>query len=119
MSSEPVLRELQKISKILMLANAEIVENELSKIASTEDRKKMWVLIDGQRMPKEIADTVGVTPMAVSYFLSSAVTAGLIEYIQGTPPRRILDYVPPAWIEATGSAVTDTVHAEKPAGTKK
>jgi len=99
MSSELVLRELQKISKLLILANASVIEKELSSLASTDERKKIWILMDGKRMPKDIAEEVGVTPMAVSYFISSAVAAGLIEYSQGAPPRRVLDYVPAAWIE--------------------
>ena len=99
MSTDAMLRELRKISKILILTNAEAVEKELSKIASTNDRKKMWVLMDGKRMPAEIAKEVGVTAMAVSYFLNTGVTAELIEYQRGEPPRRALDYVPPTWVE--------------------
>jgi hypothetical protein len=91
--------ELKKISKILALANAPIIEKELAKIANSAKRKKMWVLLDGKRMPKEIAQEVGVTQMAVSYFLNAAAAAELIEYTQREPPRRLLDYVPPAWID--------------------
>jgi DNA-binding MarR family transcriptional regulator len=99
MSTEAMLRELKKISKILTLTNASSLEKELEKIASTNDRKKMWVLIDGNRRQKEIAVDAGVTQAAVSYFLSAAVAAELIEYPRGEPPRRIVDYVPPSWIE--------------------
>ena len=93
------LRELRKISKILVLANASVIEKELSKIATSDARKKMWVLIDGKRMAKDIANEIGVTQMAVSYFLAAAVAAELIEYAPHEPPRKILDYVPPSWIE--------------------
>ena len=99
MSTEAMLRELKKISKILTLTNASSLEKELEKIASTDDRKKMWVLMDGNRRQKEIAVAAGVTQAAVSYFLSAAVATELVEYPQGEPPRRIVDYVPPAWIE--------------------
>lgn len=93
------LRELRKISKILVLANAPIIEKELSKIANSDARKKMWVLIDGKRMPKDLAKEAGVTQMAVSYFLNAAAAAEFIEYTQREPPRKILDYVPPTWID--------------------
>lgn len=93
------LRELRKISKILILANASIIEKELSKNANSDARKKMWVLIDGKRMPKDIAKEAGVTQMAVSYFLNAASAAEFIEYTQREPPRRIMDYVPPSWID--------------------
>ena len=93
------LRELRKLSKILLLVNSEIIEHELSKFASTAERKKMWVLMDGQRTPKDLATAARVTPQAVSYYLSTGKAAGLIEYNPREPPRRILDYVPPAWLD--------------------
>jgi len=99
MNSEATLRELRKISRILTLANASLVENELSKIAPTNERKKMWVLMDGIRMPKDLAEETGVTVMTVSNFLAAGVAAELIEYSRGRPPKRILDYVPPSWID--------------------
>lgn len=95
---DPTLKELKAILKVLILANADFIEKELSKIATTNDRKKLWVLIDGKRMPRDIAKEAGVTPMAVSNFLNAGVVAELIEYVKGEPPRRILDYIPPAWI---------------------
>lgn len=94
-----VLRELKKVSKILILANASIIKNELSKIANSNARKKIWVLIDGKRMPKELAKEAGVTLMAVSYFLNAAASAEFIEYTKREPPCKILDYVPPSWID--------------------
>lgn len=112
MSTEPTLRELRKISRILILTNAASVEKELSKIATTNDRKKMWVLMDGKRMPADIAKESGVTAAAVSYFLNAGIAAELIEYNRGEPPRRILDYVPPAWIELVKLPVS--VGAEGP-----
>jgi len=108
------LRELKKISKILLLAHASAIEREISKIANTDARKKMWVLINGKRMPKDIANEVGVTPMAVSYFLNAAAAAELIEYSPRKPPCKILNYVPPSWIEL----VTPTVEREKDKETK-
>ncbi len=79
--------------------NASVIEQELSKFATTNERKKMWVLVDGERMPKDLAVATGVTPQAVSYFLNAGIAAGLIEYRRGEPPRRVLDYVPPSWLD--------------------
>jgi len=107
MSTDAMLRELRKISKILVLTNAGAVEKELSKLASTNDRKKMWVLMDGKRMPGDIAKETGVTAMAVSIFLNAGVAAELVDYHRGEPPRRILDYVPPAWIELVKLPVSE------------
>jgi hypothetical protein len=93
------LAELKKISKILLLVNASVIESELGKIATSDDRKRMWVLIDGVRMPKDIAIQLKVTDRAVRYFLDGLTAGGFIENAKGEPPKKILDYVPPSWIE--------------------
>lgn len=94
-----ILMELRKLTKVTVLANAKTIEAELSKVATTNERKKVWMLINGNRMPKEIADSSGISAAAVSYFLTAAEAAGLVEYNRGEPPKRLLDYVPPAWLD--------------------
>jgi len=98
MSQEDVLRELRKITKVLTLSNSSTIEKELSKVASSKERKQMWAYLNGKRMPKDIADAVKITPQAVSLFLNAGVALELVEYQRGRPPRRILDYVPPEWL---------------------
>jgi predicted transcriptional regulator len=98
---EEILSELRKISKILVFSNYKTIETELSKVVTTNDRKKMWVLIDGECTPKDMAEKIGVTPAAVRYFLRDAKTAGLVDYGESDAPRRILDYVPPEWVALT------------------
>jgi len=93
------LAELRKISKILILTNAESIENELSKYATTDDRKRVWVLINGQKMSKEIAQSIKIKKRAVEVFLKVLESAELIENPWGKPPKKILDYVPASWIE--------------------
>jgi hypothetical protein len=112
MSTEASLKELKKISKILLLANAAVVEAELSKIATTNDRKKMWALMDGIRMPADIAQEAKVTAMTVSYFVNAGKAAELIEYKKGEPPKRILDYVPPSWIDLVKTVVMEETKEE-------
>ena len=93
------LTELKKISKILTMVNAETIENELAKYATTDERKKIWVLIDGKRMSKDIATSSGVTRRAVDLFLKSLEVAELIESEWGKPPKRIIDFVPASWLD--------------------
>lgn len=93
------VKELKMILKVLILTNATAIEKEISKIATTNERKKMWVVINGKLMPKDIASQTDVTQMAVSNFLGACKTAGIIEYTKGEPPKRTLDYVPPSWID--------------------
>ena len=108
------LAELRKISKILLLAHASVVEAELGKIASSEIRRKMWVLIDGIRMPKDIAGQLKVTERAVRYFLDGLLAAGFIENPRGQPPKRVLDYVPPSWIETVQKEEEQKLDTEVP-----
>jgi len=96
---DAVLEELKRISKILTLAHGESLEKELSKIATTDERKKMWVFIDGVKLSKDIAKDVGVTVRSVNGFLSVCEKAGLIENPWGKPPKRKIDYVPAKWVE--------------------
>ena len=112
-SPDASLRELKVISKILLLTNAQAVKKEIEKICGSEARKKMWVLTDGTRMPKVIGDEAKVTAAAVSYFLNAGVAAGLIQYERGEPPRRLLEYVPPEWIQLTQGS-EQTLESQQP-----
>jgi hypothetical protein len=112
------LAELRKISKILLFANAPVIESELGKIATSEDRKRMRVLIDGVRTPKDIATQLKVTERAVRYFLDGLTAAGFIENIRGEPPKKILDYVPPSWIELVQAQEKEPAAAEPPKATE-
>lgn len=94
------LGELQKITKILTLAHAKAIEKEISNYATTDDRKKVWVLIDGINMPKDMVRLIGkIKVRAVETFLKELEKAGLIEKPRKKPPRKLIDYVPPAWIK--------------------
>ncbi len=96
---ELILKELRKISKLFTLIHGNAIEKELGKIANTEKRKIMWVLIDGYRMSKDIAKIVKVTEDAVNKFLREMSRAGFVENPRRKPPKRLIDYVPPSWIE--------------------
>ena len=93
------LAELKNISKILALVNAKTIETELLNYATTKDRKRVWVLINGQRVSKEIAELIGITERGVNKILKVFETAELIENPRGKPPKRLLNYVPPSWLE--------------------
>lgn len=112
MSNE--LSELRKISKILLLANAKVIEDELSKYATTDSRKKIWVHINGKRMSKDIAQCVGIKRRAVYLFLNDLEQAELIENPKRKPPKKIIDYVPPSWLKLIEAEVpTEEEEAEE------
>ena len=93
------LDELKKISKMLILVNAKALEMELSKYATTNERKKAWILIDGTRLPEEIGVKAGMKLRTIQEFLKILVDATLIENFRGKPPKKLLDYVPASWLE--------------------
>lgn len=98
-TDEDILKELRRISKIITVSNGPIIEKELLGYATTDDRKKIWVLIDGKRQSDEIAKTLGVTKRAVDIFLKILEDAAFVERQFNKPPLRILDYVPAKWVE--------------------
>ena len=98
-AQDPTLDELKKIKKILLLAHADSIEKELEKVATSEERKKIWVLMDGNRMSKDIARDIGIVERSVNKFLKIAAVAGLARNPRGKPPYRVIDYVPPSWID--------------------
>lgn len=113
MTEDKIFRELRKISKVLTLANARMIELEISKVATTEDRRKMWALIDGQRTSKDIANELKITQRAVQYFLKDAKVADFIEYGENDAPRKTLEYVPPSWIELLKDGESSTPSTQK------
>lgn len=113
METEDVVKELRKISKTLLFSNGKAIEEELSKLIATNERRKMWVLLDGNRVPRELAKVVNVSPMSVSRFLNLTVSAGLVEYEKGKPPVRMLDYVPADWVELLNSPEQFSQEAEQ------
>lgn len=98
-SDEEILKELKKISKIMTLANGNALETEIAKYATTTDRKKIWILVDGNRHADEIVKVSGVSQAPVYKFLKILEDANLIERPRGQPPRKWLDYAPAEWID--------------------
>src|SRR5437867_2303710 len=95
---DPVLKQLQLITRILTIAHADRVANELAKIATTDDRKRMWILIDGKQMAKDIAKKLNVSDRAVNYFLREVTLAGFVENPPRKPPAKLIDFTPPSWL---------------------
>ena len=100
-NEEEILKELKRISKILIMSNGNNLEKELGRYATNEDRKRIWVLIDGNRQADDIVKATGLKKSAVYGFLKNLEDAQLVERQHGKPPKRLLDYVPSDWIELT------------------
>ena len=96
---EDELFELRAIKRVLGIAHSGKLDVYLNEVITTPNRRKMWIAINSERMPNDIAEEVGVSAMAVSLFLKSVTDVNLVEYKQGKPPRKIIDHVPTKWLE--------------------
>ncbi|MCP8309405.1 MAG: hypothetical protein H3Z53_01220 [archaeon] len=85
--------------RLLEVQARALVRAELSRIATTDERKGMWRLMDGNLSVKEIAEKVKTTPRAVQYFMQDAAKADLIFMERRGYPHRIIDWMPPEWEE--------------------
>ena len=96
------LEELQRITRILTFAHSDSLERVISKYASTDKRKMIWVLIDGINMPQDMIDKIGkikIKQRTVYDFLEVLEQAKLIENPKRKPPKRLVDFIPASWIE--------------------
>lgn len=112
---EEILKELRKLSKILILSNGGNLESQIEKYATTPERKKIWVLIDGNRQANDIAQAIGITKRGVDMFLKVLEDASLIERPYNRPPIRIADYVPAGWVELVQTEIKPSEKIQQPA----
>ena len=95
---EKIIFQLRAINRTLGIAYAEKLDAYLNEVIRTPVRRKMWIALNGTRLPNEIATEVDVSPAAVTYFLKTITNARIVEYIQGQPPRKIIDHIPFEWL---------------------
>jgi hypothetical protein len=94
------LKELKKITRILTTINAEALEKVIAKYASTDERKKIWVLIDGTKLPRDMVAIIGnIKKRAIELFLDELERGQLITNPNRKPAEKLVDYVPPDWVE--------------------
>ena len=102
---------LGEFTRLLTLVNGEALEKELSKYATTNERKRAWILIDGKRTTEEIGQAAGMKLRTIQDFLKTLNNASLTE---SRPPKRIIDYVPASWLDLLQPGDED----KKPKGEK-
>ena len=85
---------LEDIRKLIELQTRSVIKQELEKVASTPERKMMWVLCDGNTSTTKIAEALNVSVRAVQYFVHEAQAHDLIKLDKRGYPRRIVEWVP-------------------------
>ena len=91
--------DLKNISKLLTFAHSEKIKAELEEIATNDERKMIWVLIDGTKVNKIIVERVNIMKRSVRRNIKVFEEAGLVLNPRGKPASRLLNNIPPYWIE--------------------
>ena len=94
---ERILVELVEIKQLLILNSREALKRELNEIASTDERKRIWGLLDGLTPTIEIAKKVGMSARAVQIFVSQLEEKELMITEKRGYPKRRMDYIPSDW----------------------
>lgn len=89
--------EIVKIRKLLEVMLSESLKEELEKIATTAERRRMWALFDGTLSTEEIARRVGVTQRAVQIAAREFQAKDWILIKRRGYPERRFDYIPSDW----------------------
>ena len=97
--NDEILAELRKLTKLVTISNGKSIESELQQYATNDGRRKIWVLVDGKNQVDDIVKLSGLKQRTVYEFLKILEDAKLVEKSFGKPPIRLLDYVPPKWVE--------------------
>ena len=93
-----IYEELVKIRELLQLLVSENIKEKVEQIATTNERKKVWALSNGENSTADISSKVDISLRAVQIVLKELSDAGLIILERRGYPKRAFNYVPPSWI---------------------
>lgn len=94
---EEIREEITKIRTLLEFIARGNLKEELEKVASTPERKRIWTLCNGSLNTQEIAEKIGRTQRMVQQFIKELGGIDLIEAERRGYPKRRFDYVPSDW----------------------
>ena len=94
---EEVREEVSKIRTLLEFIARGNLKEELEKIATTPERKRIWALCDGSLNTQEIAEKIGRTQRMVQQVIRELGETDLIVVERRGYPKRRFDYVPSDW----------------------
>jgi len=98
-NTSKVEESLLQISKFAKLIAGSVIMEQAKKIASTGERKIIWVFCEGKLTREQISTKTKIPKRTVSYFIDECKNLGLIEEEKekGGRPKRVIDYVPEDW----------------------
>lgn len=94
-----IIEELKNIRELLEILVRGEINKILEEIATTNERKKIWYLIDGNRSTADIANIINMSQRAVQIFLQKLNQENLIEFEKRGYPIKKYNIVPNEWRE--------------------
>lgn len=88
---------LEGIYRLIELQVRPQLEAAIQRLATTKERRKVWILADGQRKTEEISRLSGSALRTVQVFVQEADRAGLIDASRRGYPRRRFEVIPAEW----------------------
>jgi hypothetical protein len=94
---EKIIEELITIRSLLERMVRGDLKQELETVATTDERQKIWSLLDGVSSTAEIATKVGISQRAVQLFMKDLIELDLITIEKRGYPKRRFNYIPSRW----------------------
>lgn len=92
---------LEGIYRLIELQTRPQLEAAIQRLATTKERRKVWILSDGQRKTEEVSRLSGSALRTVQVFIQEADRAGLMDTNRRGYPRRRFDVIPTGWVSET------------------
>ncbi len=89
---------LDGIYRLIELQTRPQLEAAIQKLATTKERRKIWILSDGQRKTDEISRLGGSALRTVQVFVQEADRSNLMDTSRRGYPRRRFDVIPLNWV---------------------
>jgi DNA-binding transcriptional ArsR family regulator len=94
---EKIYGELVNVRHLLEIAIRNELKKEIEKTVTTDERRKIYVLLDGFSSTEEISKKAGVSQRAVQLLVKELADAGFVIMERRGYPKRVFDYIPSGW----------------------
>jgi DNA-binding transcriptional ArsR family regulator len=94
---EEVHRELVRVRHLLEIMVRDELKKALEQSLTTQERRKIYVIMDGLSGTEEIAQKAGVSQRSAQLLVKELLDSGLVSLERRGYPRRTFDYVPSEW----------------------
>ena len=89
--------EMVKVRHLLEIMVRDQLKKSLEQSVTTEERRKIYALMDGISGTDAIAQKAGVSQRSVQLLVKELLDAGLVSLEKRGYPRRTFDYIPSEW----------------------